>query len=130
MFIREAKTMKKLVLGLFLFLLLLIVACSQNQTVSNPLLKDRDALIEVVKPLDNYIGVEDSKSNTNYKESLLAFVEEELNKSVSSFETIHSQNDSRSMVVITQDGHIYKVLLNNQSGKWGVNGYSEVNISE
>ena len=121
--------MKKIILGLFLFLLLSIVACSQNQTVSNPLLKDRDALLEIVKPLDNYIGVENSKSNTNYKDLLLVFMEEELNKSVSSFETIHSQNDFRSMVVITQDGQIYKVLLNKESGKWQVNGYSEVNMS-
>jgi len=119
--------MKKLLLIVLIVLFALTsIACSNNDSISNSLLKDRDALMERIKPLDNYIGVENSKGGSDYKKVLLDFMENHLKKEVVTFETINSNENNRSIVVTNKDGSIFKVILNNDKGIWFVVAYTEL----
>ena len=122
--------MKKLLLIVLIVLFALTsIACSNNDSISNSLLKDRDALMERIKPLDNYIGVENSKGGSDYKKVLLDFMENHLKKEVVTFETINSNENNRSIVVTNKDGSIFKVILNNNKGIWFVVAYTELIFS-
>lgn len=110
---------------LIVFAASLSVACAQQDTTTIQLLKDRDALIERIKPLDNIVGVENAVANVSYKQALLSFINDELKKTTETFQTIYNEQKSRSMVVTTKDGTIYKVVLNRSNQYWKVSGYTK-----
>ncbi|MBD3917612.1 hypothetical protein H8B09_02520 [Paenibacillus sp. PR3] len=107
-------------------------------TVHPDLMKDRDSLLDRLKQIDDYDAVtytdnqllemKNSPESQDYKQVLISYVENELNKQIESYQTIDETSNEkyRALAVVTEDQTVYKILLTKKDEIWIVSSIAQL----
>lgn len=139
--------MKNTLIILMIVSTMIVTSCSnkqdngsnERQQMYMEFLMDRDAMIEAVNKIDDYVGIEYSDDQVSewakleqfgdYKYVVKKFVKENLKSDIETFQTISLTNNTRLIVVTTKDYRIIKLSLEKRDenkGVWLVDAYGEL----
>jgi hypothetical protein len=114
-------------------------AAAQRSEASGVSFTDRDAILDFLQPIDDFISLDYTQeqlaafqtdpANKDYRHVLRQFVQQELKKELDTFQTIGKEVNPRWVMVTTRDGMVYQIALQRwytHDGIWLVKQYKEM----